>query len=59
MENAIQNIRSGIDKREAALAKIVSLKDKFEKKKKTITNEITAARKIWKETEEQIPKIFY
>jgi len=59
MENAIKNIRSAINKREDAMVKIISLQEKFEKKRKRITDEINEAKRIWKETEEQLPKIFY
>ena len=66
MENAIKNIRSAINKRENARVKrenarvkFISLQEKFEKKRKRITDEINEAGRIWKETEEQIPKIFF
>ena len=49
MDGLLKNIRSGITKRQHALEHSIALKKTWERKRKTIINELTEARKIWKQ----------
>ena len=56
MDNAVNNIRKGLLKRQEAMAKHNARKEEFVKAREMIIQEIEEARNIWKKTMEQLPK---
>lgn len=56
IDNAINNIRKGLLKRQEAMAKHQACKEEFVNKREMIIQEIEEARTIWIKTMEQLPK---
>ena len=56
MENAVDNIRRGLLKREKALENYLGGKSAFLLDKEKIINEIEEARTIWKDALERLPE---
>ena len=55
MDNAVNNIRKGLLKRQEALSRFKARKEAYLLAKDQITKDIEEARNIWKNTLEQLP----
>ena len=56
IDNAVNNIRKGLLKRQEAMAKHHARKEEFVKAREMIIQDIEEARNIWEKTMEQLPK---
>ena len=56
MDNAVNNMRKSLLKRQEALARHNARKEEFVKARERITKDIEEARNIWKNTMEHLPK---
>jgi len=56
MNNAGNNIRNSLQKRQEALTRFKARKDAFLLTKRQITKDIEEARNIWKNTLEKLPR---
>jgi hypothetical protein len=56
MNNPTDKIRKSLKKREEAIIRLNERRKVFLKTKKEITEDIEAAKKIWSETKNQLPK---
>ena len=56
IDNAVNNIRKGLLKRQEAMAKHNARKEEFAKAREIIIQDIEEARTIWIKTMEQLPK---
>ncbi len=56
MNNAGNNIRKSLLKRQEAMAKHIARKEEFVNKRERIIQDVEEARNIWKKTMEQLPK---
>ncbi len=56
IDNAVNNMRKGLLKRQEAMAKHHARKEEFVNKREMKMQDIEEARTIWKNTLEQLPK---
>ena len=56
IDNAVNNMRKGLLKRQEALNRFKARKEAFLLAKEQITKDIEEARNIWKKTMERLPK---